>query len=89
MSPIKMRLRHRNADLKLPASGIGLAVVTRLLELGWNVAILDRQSATDRFTEHQLGNSILFAQTDVSVYKEQVEAFARTHEKWGRIDLGA
>lgn len=82
-------LRHNKADIESPASGIGLAVVTRLLGLGWKVAILDCRPAPDQFAKHSLENSVLFVKTDVSVYKEQVEAFSQAHSKWGRLDFGA
>jgi hypothetical protein len=49
---------------------------------------VDRRPATETFAKHHLETSILFVKTDVSVYKEQVEAFSEAYEKWGRLDLG-
>lgn len=70
------------------ASGIGLAVVKRLVELGWNVTIVDFNAAAGSTLAESLGQQALFIKANVAIYKEQVAAFAETYKKWGRVNFG-
>ncbi|UPL02906.1 hypothetical protein LCI18_013840 [Fusarium solani-melongenae] len=68
-------------------TGGGLAVAERLVELGWNVAIVDLQAAKEGSAPGLPGNRTLLLQADVSSYDEQAFAFSRVYKTWGRIDF--
>jgi NAD(P)-dependent dehydrogenase (short-subunit alcohol dehydrogenase family) len=70
------------------ASGIGLAVVNRFIEMGWNVALLDLNSDAGSAIAARLGKQALFIKANVAIYKEQVDAFYQVWNKWGRVDFG-
>jgi 15-hydroxyprostaglandin dehydrogenase (NAD) len=66
---------------------MGLGVVERLLDLGWNVAIVDfDEKAAIKATE-RLGEKTFFVKANVIIYEEQANAFVQTFNKWHRIDL--
>jgi NAD(P)-dependent dehydrogenase (short-subunit alcohol dehydrogenase family) len=72
----------------LEASGMGLAATERLVELGWNVAILDFNEAKAKAVAERLGSQILFIKTNVADWEQLSKAFVQTWEKFGRLDFG-
>ncbi|KAH0827733.1 15-hydroxyprostaglandin dehydrogenase (NAD(+)) [Fonsecaea pedrosoi] len=68
------------------ASGIGLATVERLVELGWNVSIIDFNGAGADIAKC-LGEQTFFHQANVASYEAQADVFSQTYKRWGRIDF--
>jgi len=66
---------------------MGLGVVERLVELGWNVSIVDFNEKAGLEVTQRLGDKTFFIKANVIVYEEQASAFAATFTKWGRIDF--
>lgn len=67
---------------------MGLALVEKLVEQGWNVTVLDTDRKAGEETTKRLGAQILFLETNVADYDQQSRAFVATWKKWGRLDLG-
>ena len=69
------------------ASGIGLALTKHLLGQGWRVAMADTNATVGTQLAAELGEDACFVPTDVSVYSQQAELFARAFA-WGgnRLD---
>ncbi|KAK1750415.1 hypothetical protein QBC47DRAFT_438744 [Echria macrotheca] len=68
------------------ASGIGRALVTRLVEKDWLVALVDiNEEAGDQFAT-TLGPNATFYKADVSSYESQASVFSAVFAKHGRID---
>lgn len=70
------------------ASGMGLAVTERLVELGWNCAIVDFNQNRGEEVKQRLGSRILFIKSNVAIYEQLSDAFVQTWKKWGRLDFG-
>ena len=70
------------------ASGMGLALVERLIERGWNIAVVDNDHSAGEQVTRRLGAQVVFLEVDVRNYDEQAQAFATTWAKWNRLDLG-
>jgi 15-hydroxyprostaglandin dehydrogenase (NAD) len=66
---------------------MGLGVVERLHELGWNVSIVDFNEKAGHEVTQRLGDKTFFVKANVIVYEEQAAAFAATFSHWGRIDF--
>ncbi|KIW24613.1 uncharacterized protein PV07_10318 [Cladophialophora immunda] len=69
------------------ASGMGLALVERLVAEGWNVTVFDFNNAAGEQVQKRLGGQVLFLRGNVINYDDQAQAFVKTWEKWGRLDL--
>lgn len=69
------------------ASGIGLSVTTRLVELGWNVMILDFNEGPGQIVASKFGRKVAFLKVDVKDYEQQASAFVETWNKWSRLDF--
>jgi NAD(P)-dependent dehydrogenase (short-subunit alcohol dehydrogenase family) len=67
---------------------MGLAVTERLVELGWNCAIVDFNQKRGEDVKQRLGSQILFIKSNVAIYEELSRAFVQTWKKWGRLDFG-
>lgn len=65
-------------------SGMGMAITSRLIEKGWNVAIADIKPNAE-FAE-QLGDTCTFYKCDVANYDSQAKMFQQVWDKHGRID---
>jgi NAD(P)-dependent dehydrogenase (short-subunit alcohol dehydrogenase family) len=70
------------------ASGMGLAVTERLVELGWNVALLDFNETKAQEVAERLGPQIFFIKSNVAVWEQLSKAFVKSWEKYGRLDFG-
>jgi 15-hydroxyprostaglandin dehydrogenase (NAD) len=70
------------------ASGMGLALVERLVERGWNIAVVDNDHNAGEQVARRLGIQVVFLEVNVTNYDEQAQAFAATWAKWNRLDLG-
>ncbi|KAH6679063.1 hypothetical protein B0J14DRAFT_614421 [Halenospora varia] len=72
------------------ASGMGLALTKHLLTQDWRVIMADTNASAGTELSKQFGEDCLFIQTDVSVYAQQADLFARAFE-WGgnRLDFFA
>lgn len=68
------------------ASGIGLAAVEQLLKSGWNVTVVDMNEDAAKELIEPKGPKCLFVKANVADYEELSAAFARTWEKWKRLD---
>lgn len=66
---------------------MGLGVVERLLQLGWNVAIVDFDEKAATQVTQRLGEKTIFIKANVIDYEQQANAFVKTFERWNRIDL--
>jgi 15-hydroxyprostaglandin dehydrogenase (NAD) len=60
------------------ASGIGLATIERLLQLGWKVTIVDVNTDAGEELTLRLGDNTFFVHVDVMDYNQQALAFAET-----------
>lgn len=68
------------------ASGIGLAVVSRLLEDGWPVAVIDFNAEALLQAENDLeGENVIFIQADVTDDDEVASAFDEIVDRLGLI----
>ena len=68
------------------ASGIGLAVVERLLDDGWPVAVIDADAGALAAAEDVLdGDSAIFLQADISDEDELADAFDQAVDRLGLI----
>ena len=67
---------------------MGLAVVESLVHKGWNVAVIDKDRLAGEQVTARLGAQVLFFDVDVTKYEQQADAFARTWDKWSRLDMG-
>lgn len=68
------------------ASGIGLAAVSRLIEDGWPVAILDFDAAALTEAENELaGENVILIQADVTDDDDVVAAFDEVVDRLGLI----
>ncbi len=70
------------------ASGMGLAVTERLVELGWNVTLLDFNETKAQEVAKRLGPQIFFIKSNVAVWEQLSKAFVQSWEKYGRLDFG-
>lgn len=68
------------------ASGLGEATSRMIVENGGNVVILDVNAETGNDLEAQLGDSVLFVQTDITQEAAVVEALDTAIAKFGKID---
>jgi NAD(P)-dependent dehydrogenase (short-subunit alcohol dehydrogenase family) len=67
---------------------MGLAVTERLVELGWNVAVLDFNGPKAKSVAERLGSQIHVIQCNVADWDQLRKAFVETWEKYGRLDFG-
>ena len=68
------------------ASGLGEATSRMIVENGGNVVILDVNAEAGNDLEAQLGDSVLFVQTDITQEAAVVEALDTAIAKFGRIN---
>ncbi len=68
-------------------SGIGRAVAQALIAAGYRVALAGRRREQLEATAGDAGDSALVAPTDVTDPEAVAALFARTKEKFGRLDL--
>ncbi|KIW80062.1 hypothetical protein Z517_06677 [Fonsecaea pedrosoi CBS 271.37] len=68
------------------ASGMGLAVAEHLWQLGWNVTIIDVNEESGKEIAAAHGDSALFFKANVADYEELSVTFAKTWDRWGRLD---
>lgn len=66
---------------------MGYGMVKRLVQLGWNVSIVDLDERMGKEAEKALGEQTMFVQGDVANYDSLASAFVQTWDKWGRLDL--
>lgn len=68
------------------ASGTGLAVVERLLEDGWPVAVIDADAEALATAEDMLdGDNAIFLQADISDEDELADAFDQAVDRFGLV----
>src|SRR5262245_48720680 len=68
-------------------SGIGLAVVTRLIEEGARVGVLDRVGARIDQLRTDFGKSVVAIAGDVALLGDNKRAVAETVSAFGRLDI--
>lgn len=77
---------RRPAVITGGASGIGFAVAARLLDDGWSVAVLDRDSAALSRAEDMLGDdNTLFLEADVTDEEMVAELFDQVFDTMGPL----
>jgi NAD(P)-dependent dehydrogenase (short-subunit alcohol dehydrogenase family) len=81
-------MAHRAALVTGAGSGVGRAVALRLAAEGWSVALAGRRTELLKETAAQAGGAeMLVAPTDVGEAGQVDALFARTVERFGRLDL--
>jgi NAD(P)-dependent dehydrogenase (short-subunit alcohol dehydrogenase family) len=81
------RLSGKVALVTGGALGIGAACVTRMIEAGAKVAIVDLHDGTGQALARQHGGNARYFHADVSVEAEVAAAIAGTVEAFGRLDV--
>lgn len=66
---------------------MGLSVTERLVELGWNVMIVDFNEEGAQKVAERLGGKTAFIKADTGDYDQQAKAFVETWKKWSRLDF--
>lgn len=69
------------------ASGMGLSVTKRLIERGWNVAMVDLNTEAGSRLAEGFGDQAIYVKANVSDYEEQAKTFVETWSKWHRLDF--
>ncbi|NNC74679.1 MAG: SDR family oxidoreductase [Acidimicrobiia bacterium] len=82
-----MDISHSRSVVTGGASGLGLAVVERLVAAGGQVAIFDLPSSAGAEVVDRLGDSAVFVPVDVSDTEGVAEAVAHVAEAFGGIDV--
>jgi NAD(P)-dependent dehydrogenase (short-subunit alcohol dehydrogenase family) len=82
-----MNLSEARAVVTGGASGLGLAVVERVVAAGGRAAILDLQDVPGEAAATRLGRNAAYVHCDVTKESEVQSAVARAHEKLGGINL--
>jgi len=82
-----MNLSEARAVVTGGASGLGLAVVERVVAAGGRAAILDLQDGPGEAAATRLGRYATYVHCDVTKESEVQSAVARAHEKLGGINL--
>ena len=82
-----MNLSEARAVVTGGASGLGLAVVERVVAAGGRAAILDLQDGPGEAAATRLGRNAAYVHCDVTKESEVQSAVARAHEKLGGINL--
>ncbi len=82
-----MKIQGKTAIITGGASGLGEAVVRRLLGLGANAVILDLNEERGTRLVNELGEQAAFIKTDISATVEVQKAIDFTREKFGKIDI--
>jgi NAD(P)-dependent dehydrogenase (short-subunit alcohol dehydrogenase family) len=66
---------------------MGLAVVERLLEQGWNVSIVDENSKSGEAIKDRSAAQTVFFEANVADCEQQSRVFDETWDKWETINL--
>ncbi|KIW04466.1 uncharacterized protein PV09_04726 [Verruconis gallopava] len=66
---------------------MGLAVTERLVELGWNVTIVDFNAPKGEAVASRLGPQVLFVKANVANWDQLSKSFVESWQKWGRLDF--
>lgn len=82
-----MSFKNTHAVISGGASGLGLAVVERIIEQGGKVAILDINEEQGIAICNKYPEQVLFMRTDISKELEVDRAVDLAVEKWGHINL--
>ncbi len=82
-----MELKNKTAVVTGGASGLGEATVRRFAKGGSNVVILDLNEARAAGIIAELGDSVSFIKTDISVTENVQAAADFTIEKFGKVDI--
>lgn len=82
-----MEINNSRAIVTGGASGLGAAVVLRLLSSGARVLAADIQEKTVRGWTAKFGNRIVFQRTDVASEPEATSAVERAADEFGGLDV--
>ena len=80
-----MEIRNCTALVTGGASGLGAAVVRRIVSAGGNVAIFDVQEEKGNQLASELGPSVMFCKTDVTSEASVNQSIAAARERFGGI----
>lgn len=80
-----MEIKNRTALITGGASGLGAAVVKRIVQAGGNAVILDVQQEKGKALAHELGKNALFALTDVTAEESVNTGITMAREHFGGI----
>lgn len=67
---------------------MGLAVTERLVELGWNVTVVDFNEPKAIEVSNRLGSQAFPIKSNVAIWEQLSKAFVDSWAKWGRLDFG-
>lgn len=82
-----MRLKNKVAVVTGGSSGIGLATAQEFIAAGASVCVCGRsQKALDE-SRDQLGEDVLYMQSDITCLTDLEKLFAATEERFGKIDV--
>ncbi len=82
-----MKVSDAKAIITGGASGLGLAVATKLMNSGARVAVLDNQKRAQEIVSSKLGNDTLFINTDVSSEASVDQSIQSVVSNYGNITL--
>lgn len=82
-----MKLEQSVAVITGGASGLGLATVRRFVEAGAKVAILDFNQEAGEAIANELGDNVIFIQTNVADEASVANAIDKTMEVFGAIHI--
>lgn len=82
-----MKIDGKTAIITGGASGLGEAVVRRLVGLGANVVILDLDEGRGMSLVNELGGQAAFIKTDISTPEDVRQAIDFGKDKFGEIDI--
>lgn len=80
-----MEIRNRTALITGGASGLGAAVVRRIVNGGGNAVIFDVQQEKGNALAAELGKSVLFCMTDVTKEESVNDSIAKAKDQFGGI----
>ena len=83
----KLDLANRNAVVTGGSSGIGMAIVNRLLSSGANVSIWDLNTESLNEFNTTKGQFVCYEKTDVTSIDDIKISFNKTIEKFDKIDI--
>lgn len=72
-----MKIKGQSFIVTGGASGLGEAVVRRLVELGGKVTVFDRSEQAGKAIEQEFPDKVLFCNVDVTSEGESISSLAR------------
>ena len=80
------RLQDQSVVVTGGASGLGAAIVARMIDEGANVAVLDRSADGCKALEEQYGERVVCVAGDVRVFEDNESVVSACLDRFGRLD---